>query len=83
MAVGRSEGNINNWTAAVPVLEGMLMSHNPVAVDEVTRIPKTKRTRLLASVGAYTLDRTRLSDSGHHVDRRNYLTSPSGIRGRA
>ena len=49
----------------LPPAEGMLTSHRPVAADEVTRVPKTKRTYLFASVSAYTLERVRLSDSGH------------------
>ena len=33
------------------------MNHNPVAKDEVARIPETMRTHLFASAKAYTLDR--------------------------
>ena len=59
----------------LPFAEGTLMNHNPVAVDEVTRIPKAARTYLFASVRAYTLGQTQLGDSGHRVDEYNHLTS--------
>ena len=39
----------------LPFAEGSLINHSPVAKDEVTRIPKTTITYLLASVRAYTL----------------------------
>ena len=73
---GRLKEN-NNQRHVLPPAEGTLTSHNPVAEDEVTRIPKRTRTYLLASVRTYTLDQTRLSDSKPYVGW-NHLTSSSG-----
>jgi len=78
---GRLEENKNNWTRVLPPAEGTLTSHNPVAEDEVTRIPKRTSTYLLASVRTYTLDQTRLSDNTPRGER-NRLTSSSGRCGR-
>jgi hypothetical protein len=53
---GRSDADNKRGVHGLPVAEGTLTSHTPVAKDEVTRIPKTVRTYLLASVKAYTLE---------------------------
>lgn len=50
----------------VPVADGALTSHKPVAKDEVTRVPKTTRTHFLACVEAYILYRTQLNEIEHH-----------------
>ena len=58
----------------LPVADGTLTSHTPVAVDEVTRIPKTTRTYLFAPVKAYTLRWSQLNASGHmRMARAPYL----------
>ena len=57
----------------LPFAEGTLINHNPVAKDEVTRIPKTTIMYLLASVRAYTLERTRLSNNRRQA---SVTTSP-------
>lgn len=80
--MGRSGGNNNDWRWVLPVAEGMLTSHTPVAADEVTRVPKMRRTYLLASARAYILDETRLNGNDHHMDGHDYLTSLSRTHGR-
>ena len=55
------------------------MNHNPVAEDEAKRIPETTKTYLLASVRAYTLDQTGISDGRRRMDGYNHPTSSSGI----
>ena len=53
---GRLEKNVNDRAHVLPPARGELTSHNPVAEDEVTRIPKRTRTYSLASVRTHTLD---------------------------
>lgn len=67
--------NIGNWMHGLPSAGGALTNHNPVAKDEVTRIPETTRTYLFALVRAYTLDWTWLSDIARRVSGANHLTS--------
>ena len=67
-------GNNGGWIChALPFAEGAITIHTPVAKDEVTRIPKTTITYLLASVRAYTLGRTRLSNNRRQA---SVTTSP-------